>query len=136
MRKIATLLILIVIFLSGVLVWAQTEVADTSKIQSNVDWLWGEVVSVDVSANTLLVRYLDFNLDEEKELVVKIDTLTVLEGVKSVDEISAGDTVSIDFVKENATTNLGRKILVEKPESIDLITQPDSKSGEVASQVP
>jgi len=136
MRKIAKLIILIVVLSLGSFVWAQAETSDTSKAQSNTDWLWGEVVSVDVNASSLLVSYLDFNLDEEKQIVIKIDAQTVLEGAKSVAEISAGDIVSIDFVKENETTNLGKKVLVEKPDSVDLIAKSESKADEAKTVAP
>ena len=136
MGKIARLVILIVILFSGFLVLVQAGTIEASKIEVNTDWLWGEVVSVDVSANNLMVRYLDFNIDEEKEATIRIDAQTILEGVKSVAEISAGDIVSIDFVKESDTINLGKKVLVEKPDSIDLIAQPESKVSEVKKDAP
>ena len=62
------------------------------------EWLYGEVVSVDIAGKSFQVRYLDYNTDIEKQGSVFVDDKTLLEGVKSLQDIKPQDTVSIDYI--------------------------------------
>jgi len=90
-----------------------------SQAESDTQWLWGEAVSVDVPQNMLLVKYLDYDTEQEKEMVISVDSKTAYENVRSVGEIKPHDAVSIDYVLGAGGMNLARKISIEKPEELD-----------------
>jgi len=81
-----------------------------------LQWVWGEVVSVDAANNQLSIRYLDYETDAEKEMLVGVDDKTTYENAKAVAEIKPQDTVSIDYVVSAEGKNTARNISVEKPD--------------------
>jgi len=93
--------------------------ASDNQAESDTQWLWGEVVSIEVPRNMLLVKYLDYDTEQEKEMVISVNDKTAYENVKSVMEIKLHDAVSIDYVLGAGGMNLARKISIEKPEEID-----------------
>jgi len=92
--------------------------------EPEVQWLWGEVVSVDAPNKTVLVKYLDYETETEKEISINVDDKTTYENVKSIDEIKPQDTVSIDYIVNPDAKNLAKNISLEKPES----QEPESKA--------
>jgi hypothetical protein len=90
----------------------------TQEIPSEPEtqWIWGEVVSVDTAARKILVKYLDYETDTEKEINIDVDDKTTYENVKSVDEIKPQDTLSIDYIINPDGRNIAKNISVEKPE--------------------
>lgn len=124
--KIKTTLILgmaiSLIFISVKTIFSQEAVTQGETapvVQSELDmlWLWGEVIAVDPQNNTLLVKYLDYETDQEKELNINIDDKTTYENIKSLDEISPKDTVSIDYILSPDGKNTAKNISIEKPEN-------------------
>ncbi|MFA4989553.1 MAG: hypothetical protein WC576_02140 [Candidatus Omnitrophota bacterium] len=89
------------------------------KNESDTQWVWGEVISVDTQNKTLTLKYLDYDTDEEKELLLTVDNLTGYENVKSLEEIQAKDSVSIDYIS-SAGKNTARSISLEKAEAAGL----------------
>ena len=85
----------------------------------DVQWLWGEVVSVDAAKAEVTVRYLDYESEEEKQVVVVVDDKTAFENVASLAQIKVADTVSVDYVVEKGGKNLAKNISVERPEEIN-----------------
>ncbi len=83
-------------------------------------WLWGEVVSVDTQKKEILVKYLDYETDNEKEAVIKVDGNTTCENIKDIAEIKPQDTLSADFIVTADGANIARSISVEKPEDTEL----------------
>jgi len=94
----------------------QKIVADTSS-DSGAQWLWGEVVSVDLQNNTVKVKYLDYETDTEKEMDLVVDEKTVYENIKSLEELKALNTASIDYILGPDGKVIIRNISVEKPEA-------------------
>jgi len=90
-----------------------------SQAESDTQWLWGEVVSVDIPKNELLVKYLDYDTEQEKEMVISINNNTVYENVRTASEIKSHDAVSIDYVLAAGGMTLAKKISIEKPEELD-----------------
>ena len=90
----------------------------TQEIPSEPEtqWIWGEVVSVDTASKKILVKYLDYETDTEKEINIDVDDKTTYENVKSVDEIKPQDTLSIDYIINPDGRNIAKNISVEKPE--------------------
>ncbi len=80
--------------------------------QEEVSWLWGEVKAVDAAASSLAVLYMDYQTDEEKELILIIDANTQFEGINGLSGIKIGDTASIDYLTENGK-NIAKNISIE-----------------------
>jgi hypothetical protein len=93
-------------------VTAQSQVQP--QAQPQMQWLWGEVVAVAPDKNELKVKYLDYENDAEKEIVISTDEKTVYENVKSLTEIKPQDNLSIDYTVTVAGENLAKNISIEK----------------------
>ena len=87
-----------------------------SEAQPEMQWSWGEVVSVDVQKKEIIVKYLDYEADQEKEMTISIDEKTTFENVKSLEELKPQDTISIDYFSNSDGKNLARNVSVERPE--------------------
>lgn len=94
----------------------QQEVVPDIKVESETQWLWGEVASVDAQNNTFIVKYLDYETDSEKEAKLNIDDKTTYENIKSLAELKALDTVSIDYIVSSDGKHIVKNISAEKPE--------------------
>jgi hypothetical protein len=96
-----------------------------------VQWVWAEVVSVDQDAKTILVKYLDYDTDLEKELTVNVDEKTLFENAAVLSEIKPQDTLSIDYITSADGKNIAQVISVERieqtlePEPNDLNPSPE-----------
>jgi hypothetical protein len=91
--------------------------ADTSvSLEAEVQWLWGEVLMVNSKDKTIQIKYVDYDSDTEKEIIITADPQTTYENVKSLEQIQPQDTVSVDYVVGKDGSNLAKNISVEKPE--------------------
>lgn len=84
--------------------------------EPEMQWLWGEVVSVDAVSGQVIVKYLDYDTDTEKQLEIMTDAKTTFENVKSLGEVKTQDTVSIDYSVTAEGKNIAGMISVEKIE--------------------
>lgn len=84
-------------------------------LDSDIQWLWGEVLSGDFQKNELVIKYVDYDTDIEKEVVVTVSDKTTYENVKSLLEIKPRDMVSIDYALDSQGRNIAKNISVEKP---------------------
>lgn len=89
-----------------------------SSLETDLLWIWGEVALVDITAKQIAVRYLDYETDLEKEMVVAVDAKTVFENVNSLEDIKPLDTASIDYVISPDGKNLAKTVSIEKPQDI------------------
>jgi len=89
--------------------------------EPEVQWLWGEVVAVNPQDNSVLVKYLDYETDTEKEMLISVDAKTIYETVKSLAEIKIQDALSIDYIITAEGKNIAKNISVEKPEYTEVI---------------
>jgi len=85
--------------------------------ESETQWIWGEVVLMDPAAKSLTIKYLDYETDQEKEMVIGVDEKTSYENIKSIDEIKLKDILSIDYISGAEGKNTAKNISLEKPES-------------------
>jgi len=111
--------IAVTLMFSGVtLVFGQEMPQIKSEIQTEPDiqWLWGEALSVDTQKNEIQVKYLDYETEQEKEATVIVDDKTTYENIKSLSDIKIKDTLSIDYVVSPEGKNIARNISIEKPE--------------------
>lgn len=79
-----------------------------------IEWLFGEVISVDLEEPGLSVQYLDYDTDQEKKIEVTLDADTTLEGVAALSEIKNKDIVSVDYVLDELGRRLAKRISVER----------------------
>jgi hypothetical protein len=82
----------------------------------DIQWLWGEVVTVDTENKTLVIRTLDYEASQEKEVTVNVDEKTTYENAQSLDQIKPKDTLSIDYIIGPDGKNIAKNIGLEKPE--------------------
>ncbi len=94
------------------------EPAAPAAPEPDMQWLWGEVKSVDAASKELTVNYLDYESDNEKEVEIYTDDKTNFENIKSLTDIKLKDTVSVDYVLTPDNKYLARLISVEKPEEM------------------
>jgi hypothetical protein len=125
--KLKTGLILAVtvfmVFISANLVFSEDQTnpaTSTSQIQATPEpqWVWAEVLSLDPMNHQMTIKYLDYEADTEKEMMVNMDDNTTYENVKSLSEIKPQDTVSIDYITTAQGSNIAKNINVEKSEGI------------------
>lgn len=118
MRKgVLVLGIIVFLMLAGVAVIFSQETLTETPAEPETQWLWGEVISVDSPKNEILVKYLDYETEQEKEIAVAINEQTTYENVNAISEIGPQDTVSIDYVVSREGKNVAKNISVEKPEA-------------------
>jgi hypothetical protein len=93
--------------------------SDDIEVFSDVQWLWGEAVSVDTEKGEILVRYMDYDNEEEREITVTVDEETAYENVESFAKIKPQDTLSIDYIIAPDAKCLAKLISFEKAESLE-----------------
>lgn len=115
------------ILISTAIVFSQETVekpaAQEMLLEPETQWIWGDVVSVDTTAQKILVKYLDYETDTEKEINIDVDDKTNYENVKSVDEIKPQDILSIDYIINPDGRNIAKNISVERPEGAETLPQ-------------
>lgn len=135
MRISLSLTVLAVIFFFSLMpsVFSQQQAAQPQQAalppQEEVSWLWGEVKVVDPVSSSLTVLYMDYQTDEEKELLLIIDANTQFEAVQGLNAVKIGDTASIDYVTENGK-NIAKNISIETIEAMP--EAPAQPAGEPA----
>lgn len=85
---------------------------------SEIQWVWGEVVSVNGAEKSMTVKYLDYDTDEEKTIIIMITDATTYQEIKGLEGIKAADTVSVEYTS-NGGKNIAKDITVEKIEDAD-----------------
>jgi len=83
--------------------------------ESEIQWVWGEVVSMDPAMKALTLKYLDYETDQEKDIVILADEKTTFENVKNLDGIKLQDTLSVDYTVSEGK-NTAKNVSLEKPE--------------------
>jgi hypothetical protein len=90
-----------------------------------VQWIWGEVVSIDSQKNEMTVKYLDYETETENNIVIAADEKTTYENINSLGQIKLQDNVSIDYVVGPAG-NIAKNISIEKAESNEEEIKPEA----------
>jgi len=60
-------------------------------------WILRDVVSLDLENNQLILNYIDYNTDEEKEITIGVDIDTSYENVSNFTDIKVGDVAAVDY---------------------------------------
>ncbi len=105
------------------------------KMEENVQWIWGEVTNLDTQTKTFTLKYLDYENDQEKELVLVVEESTVYENIKNFDELKLKDTLSVDYKVASDGKNLAKNISLEKPDVISADAQ-DAVVGDAQLSAP
>lgn len=104
---------------------------DALQKESDIQWAWGEVTNLDNQAKTVTLKYLDYETDQEKELVLVVDEKTTLENIQDFNELKLKDTLSIDYVVEADNKNIAKNISLEKPEVSPSALTPEVENNEL-----
>ena len=108
---------------------APLTVAPQENNDANTQWVWGEVAGVDVAGKTITLKYLDYETDQEKEIVLTADDSTTFDNVKSLGEIQVKDNLSVDYASKDGK-NTAKSVSLEKTENAPAVdtatTQPDA----------
>lgn len=86
--------------------------------ETETQWVWGEIISVDTQNRAILLKFLDYDTDTEKEISINVDDKTTYENVTSIDQIKPRDAVSVDYIVAADGKNVAENISVEKPEEL------------------
>lgn len=92
----------------------------SAQPETETQWVWGEVISVDTQNKAVWLKYLDYDTDTETEIAITTDEKTSFESVNSLDGIRPLDTISVDYITAADGKNLARNISVERPEESPL----------------
>ncbi|MCX5693797.1 MAG: hypothetical protein NT014_01490 [Candidatus Omnitrophica bacterium] len=86
------------------------------NLQNDLQWAWGEVTNLDSQSKTLTLKYLDYETDQEKDLVLVVDESTTFENIKDFSQLKVKDTLSIDYMIGADNRNIAKNISFEKPD--------------------
>ncbi len=104
--------------------------AQEAPPEPETQWIWGDVVSADTAAKKILVKYLDYETDTEKEINIEVNDKTTYENVKSIDEIKPMDTLSVDYMINPDGRNIAKNISVEQPEGAQALPEENNSKEE------
>jgi len=108
------------ILIFGAMCYAQEEGIGAASEVPDVQWLWGETVSVDAAKAELVIKFLDYETEQEKQVTITTNDKTAYENVNSLAQIKTADTLSIDYVVDKDGKNIAKNISVERPEEINV----------------
>ena len=122
------------LFLAAGVLFAQDEPTEAQNVESvsensDLQWAWGEVVKTDTQLNSVTIKHLDYESGQEKEITVFIDSMTILENLKSLAELKPADILSIDYVKDKEDRNTAKMLILEKPSPAAAAVNPEPEIG-------
>jgi len=91
--------------------------------EPDVQWVWGEVSTVDAQNKALTLKYLDYETDQEKEITISADAKTTYENIKAFEEIKPKDSLSVDYFASLDGKNIAKNISLEQ---LDLPPVPET----------
>jgi hypothetical protein len=118
---------------------AQLPPTQETATESEIQWVWGETVAIDIPNKAITVKYFDYDSDSEKEIKIIVDDKTNYENVKSIEEIKPKDTLSIDYIAGSEGKLIAKNISVEKAEGVQAplpeeTTTPEPKASETPKE--
>jgi hypothetical protein len=96
---------------------------------TDLQWVWGEIVNLEEHDRTITLEYLDYEVDQEKKIVLSVDQDTVFENVKGFTDLKPKDTLSVDYLAGPDNVNIAKNISLDKPEDLAAV----SPSGAAAA---
>ncbi|MBI3991314.1 MAG: hypothetical protein HY350_04100 [Candidatus Omnitrophica bacterium] len=137
--KVSLAIVFFILLVNTGMVFSQGEAPENPPVKeapsadTEAQWIWGDVVSIDTAAKTVLVKYLDYETDMEKEINISVDDKTAYENVKSIDEIKLQDTLSVDYIVNAGGKNIAKNISIERPEAVEALPQGNAEQGQKAA---
>jgi hypothetical protein len=102
----------------------------------DMQWAWGEVTNLDSQAKTINLKYLDYEADQEKDLILLVDEKTTFENIKDFSELKLKDTLSVDYIIGADNKNIAKNISLEKPDdSLSVPALPEAAAPDLAQPV-
>lgn len=83
---------------------------------TQTQWVWGQVENINLDNNQLILTYLDYDTDEEIQLVLDVNKETTFENVTGLLDIRPADNVSCDFIVTSDAKTIAKNISVERPQ--------------------
>jgi len=93
----------------------------------DIQWVWGEVLNIDTVNKIIIVKYLDYEDNQEKEVSIGVDLNTAYENIKSLEEIKQQDFLNIDYVVNSDGKNVAKNIGLDKLEEPQVAGQEEAK---------
>ncbi len=97
--------------------------------ESEMQWVWGEVVLIDPVNKKVLLKYLDYETDMEKEISIIVDAQTFYDNISSLEQLRPGDPVSVDYIVDADGVNIARDISIEKPQELEDLQAPPAEEN-------
>jgi hypothetical protein len=94
-----------------------------NQTEPEILFVWGEVASVDVQKNELVVRRTDQEAGKEKDMTITVNEKTTFDNIQTLAQINPKDTLSVEYIVTAEGRNIAKNITVEKPESLDFEPQ-------------
>jgi len=90
-------------------------VAPTTDVaQPEPQWQYFEVVSTDLQNNGIVVKYIDYDTDTEKQMTIAVDEKTTYENVASLKELKPEDALGVDYIVDSTGKSIATNISLEK----------------------
>lgn len=86
--------------------------------ETEVQWVWGELSSVDPANKKIVLRYLDYDTDMEKEISLTADPQVIYDNFNSLQQLKPGDNISVDYITNDSGINIAKEISIENPEDL------------------
>ena len=127
-KEIILVIVVSFIILGTVLVFGQDSLGDKpyenivimpERVEPKLGWIWGEVIAIDEEKRVFLISYFDYDTEKERELKFYVNRETSYDGLRSLGDLMAEDTVSIDYIVKSGK-NLIRNLVLEKIEEVPL----------------
>lgn len=96
---------------------AEIPAVEITAVDKTTEWLWGEVVNIDLEKKKVVVKHLDYETYEDVKSSLMVDDKTVFENVADFGKLKVGDHVSVDYTIQNGA-NVAGLIVVEREEKV------------------
>ena len=80
----------------------------------DVQWLWGEIIEVSATDKTIMVRFLDYEADAEKDAVFSLNEESKFENVASINDVKPRDSAGVDYCVDESGKFIIKSISIEK----------------------
>jgi len=101
--------------------------------EESMDYSWGVVV--EVSSDQVIVSEYDYDLDEEKDVVYKVNPDTELRNIEALEDLTEGDSIEINYVVE-AKERIAKVIALEESYLDEDYSAADEQLDEEIEYVP
>lgn len=118
------ILVILMLFMNTSYIFGveQSVVQGPVEPEPEVEWILGEVTSVDIPNKRIIVKYFDYDNDIEKEITITVSEQTTYNEINSIGQLKPQDTVSVDYITDRQGLNLAKNISLEKEEETPGLT--------------